>query len=1421
MSKKPKKDGRASAQGSEKVPTPQDEQRPEEQSTPAAGERNASPQESAPLPQESTGQPHGPLVVGIGASAGGLEALEQFFSHVPKGSGLAYVVVQHLAPQHASMLPEILGRRTEMPVVQANDGVSAQPDNVYVIAPGTTLGISGGSFQVASADAERHGQIDLFLRTLAEDQGERAVGVLLSGSGADGTIGLRAIKDHGGLTIAQTPETAKYDDMPRSAIDAGLVDYVLPPEEMPAKLLDHAQGVAEGRVRAVASPAVAPPAPGGESHSDEQLAAALDRVFQTLQRSTGHDFSHYKRGTVLRRLRRRLLLRRPASLAEYLDLLGKDAKEANLLTNDLLIGVTQFFRDPETFEHLGLHVLPHIIAANGADEGVRIWVPGCASGEEAYSLGILLREQLAQLSPAPHVLIFASDIDVEAIAEARQARYPADIAEHVSSGRLARFFTRDGSTYQVTKEVREMCIFSEHSLIRDPPFLGLHLISCRNLLIYLDAELQKKLVPVFHYALKPGGYLFLGPSESLAEHPELFEMVDKRFRIFRRAESVIRPVVEFPLSGRTAPRAEPRLPHPAATPPTQEQLVNAAFERMMLQEYTPPGAVVNERGDVLCVAGLTGPYLQPPAGLLTTNILDIAHASLRVELRTALHAAARSGQKVVRDDVPVELNGTPRRLRLTVRPIARAQQNGLFAVILQELRGGGETQTPEGAEPSVLGAEDASVFEQLESELRTTRADLRATIEELESSNEELKSSNEELLSTNEEMQSANEELQSSQEELKSVNEELSTVNAELARKVDELGRMNSDLKNLFSSSDVVTLFLDLELRLTRFTPSARTFFRLIDADVGRPLTDLAPRFADQDLAAEASEVLRTLRTVEREVETVDRRAWYLLRILPYRTMENAVAGVVITLAEITRIKRAEADSLRRLATALMDSNDAVTVLSLEGLIRDWNRGAERMYGYSAAEARHMNYEALVPEEERARFRGRLAAIARGEKGESLEVQRLTKDGRILDVRLTFTKLADDRGRPSGVATTERDITDRKHADKELKAALGRLEEADRRKNEFLGMLSHELRNPLAPIRNSIYILERAVPGSEQALRAQAVIDRQVAYMTRIIEDLLDVTRISSGKVYLRPELLDLNEVAQHTVEDHRGAFVESGVGLEMLAAPEPVWVDGDRTRLSQVIGNLLQNAVKFTPRGGKTTVSVEADSARGRAIVRVEDSGRGIAPELLPNLFEPFTQADMSLDRGKGGLGLGLALVKGLVETHGGWVHAESGGCDNGATFTVALPLKATGTIATHQPPASTKGAPHRVLIIDDNMDLANSFREVLELRGHHVEIAFSGPEGLEKARASRPEVVICDIGLPEMDGYAVARAIRADPDLNRLALVALSGYAGSVDVAKAMEGGFDTHLAKPPTMETIERALDEVLSGTHENRPTKGPGR
>jgi two-component system CheB/CheR fusion protein len=1471
--------------------------------------------------------------VGIGASAGGLEALEQLFSYLPEGSGLAFVVVQHLAPEHVSLLAQLLGRRTKMPVVEAQDGMRAQADHVYVIAPGTTLGISGGSFHVTSGGergGERRGLIDVFLRTLAADEGERAIGIVLSGSGSDGTSGLQAVQAHGGLTLAQDPETAKYDAMPRAAIAAGAVHQVMPAEQMPARLMERARDLAEGRGR-LSTPAQAAVLPRAETPSDEQLAAALDRICPILERKTGHDFSHYKRGTVLRRLRQRLQLRRAASVDEYLDFLGKDAQEPELLAKDLLIGVTSFFRDPTAFEYLGQHVLPQILAAGREHEGVRIWVPGCASGEEAYSLGIQVQEQLSQLGSAPPVRIFATDIDSEAIVEARHARYPSDIAQHVSPERIDRFFTREGSSFVVGKGVREMCVFSEHSLIRDPPFANVDLISCRNVLIYLDAVLQKKLVSLFHYALRRGGFLFLGSAEGLAGHPDLFDAVHKRFRVFKRRQAEIASVVDLPAVGRAVPHARPAGRSAPTALRTREQSVNDAFERLMLQEYAPAGAVANAQGDLICVAGQTGRYLQPPAGILTTNILDIAHAGLRIELRTALHAAVRSRAEVVRDDVQVKVDGVPRRLKLTVRPLPGIKEEQLFAIILDERPGWGGRR--HAGAPAPHGDARESAVQQLESELRTTRAELQTTVEELEGANEELKASNEELLSTNEEMQSTNEELRSSQEELSSLNEELITVNSELTRKVDELGQANSDLGNFFASTDVATVFVDRAQRIQRYTPAASQIFRLIAGDVGRPLADLAHRFTDQDLAASVSDVLRTLQPFEQQVETIDRQSWYLLRIVPYRTVENVIAGAVVTLADITRIKRFEAE-LRRAeefsARVLETLPEPLVVLTPDLKVRfasaafyrhfkvqeeetqgrriydlgngQWDIPALRELleeilpgntffdGYRVdhyfesigrrimlVNARRLEHrelillvindvterlhaeDALRRSEERlaeaqrvgrlgswewdlkageVRWSGELYAIyglapesfiptpsSTGElihpddrdlrqakidevvsTGTSVEydVRIVAADGstRVLRSKVAISAL-DENGRPRVLTGVNQDVTERKLTEEALQEAHAQLQEADRRKNEFMAMLSHELRNPLAPIRNSLFILDRATPGSEQARRAQAVIDRQVAQMAQLIEGLLDVTRIARGKVQLQREVLDLNALAMRTVEDHRGAFVESGVELEMIAATAEVWVNGDPTRLSQSIGNLLQNAAKFTPRGGKTTASVEVDPARQQAIVRVHDTGRGIAPVVQSHLFEPFTQADVMIDRKKGGLGLGLALVKGLVEMHGGSVTAVSAGADQGATFTIALPLEGSEPVAAPRLTIETGRTVRRVLVIEDNTDAANSLREALQLGGHEVEVAYDGSEGLEKARSYRPDVVICDIGLPAMDGYAIARAVRADPQLARVMLVALTGYAGPDDVAQAREAGFDAHLAKPPTMDAVERVL------------------
>jgi two-component system CheB/CheR fusion protein len=1587
----------------------------------------------------------------LGASAGGLEPLQEFLEHVPAASGLVFVVIQHLEPNHPSMLAELLARHTAMPVLQASDGLPLESDHVYVIAPGTLLTIDKGVLRVVAYEGPSSALIDSFLQSLAEDQGEQAVGALFSGAGHDGTVGLRAIKEHGGITLAQPPETATHDCMLQSAIGAGLVDHVVPVAQMPAIIAEHAEHLTKFTGADAAE------------NLDEQLAARLGKICALIHQRTGHDFSRYKEGTLLRRIRRRLQVQHLESVDGYLQLLENDAAEAEGLLKDLLIGVTQFFRDPEAFQALAQQIIPRIVQGKSADTPIRIWVPGCASGEEAYSIAILLREHFDRLETRRFAQIFATDLDAAMLAEARHGRYPADIAEQVSPERLARFFVRESSTgsgpaahFQAGKELREMCIFSEHSLIRDPPFSQLDLISCRNVLIYLNADLQKKLVPLFHYALRPGGFLFLGPSEGISGSPELFEPTDKRNRIFRRKETVTRPVVEFPLASRSAARAgAPPTPPIERRVPTQHEKLAAAFERTVLEEYAAPSAVINQRGDVLFVAGPLGRHLQLPAGALTTtNLLEAFRGNLRQELRMALRAAGDKRRKIVRKNISVESEDSTRRMHLTVRPMPAVEpEAGLFLVALQEM------EPPEDNGPEETGASEAAepAVEQLENELRTTRAELKTTVEELEAANEELKSSNEELISTNEELQSANEEMQTSKEELQSLNEELETVNTELRQKVDELGAANSDLQNLFVATEIATIFLDRSLRVAKFTPAATALFHLIETDVGRPLADFAQRFAGQDLATDAQEVLRVLTAIERPVRSAE-GAWFVLRVVPYRTVENLIAGVVVTFVDVSRLKRAE-EALRQtterehfLAEVVENASTPFGVGAPDGSLLLFNRAFAELTGYSREELeqRRLTWATdLTPPEWREREMEILSKASRTGEPVRYEKEYIRKDGSRVPIELFVQPVLDSQGhavhyrsflsdiserkraeaalrqsedllsfslatartgawdldlvdhtahrslqhdqifgyqellpqwtyemfiehvlpedreavdrnfrqalatrgdwsfecrilrhdgatrwiwaagrhradetgqprrmagivqditerkqaeaalreshdrtaailesiadafyslddqwrfvvvnpaaerapfgrpasellgkviwdvfpaipstriyqhyldavhkrshehydaqsplngrwyevfmfpRTGGLDVYMRDITKRKGAEEALRVANAQLTEADQRKNEFLAVLSHELRNPLTPIRNSLYILERVAPGGDQARRAQGVIGRQSGQLARLVDDLLDVTRISRNKIQLQRGPLDLNELVRRTVEDHHSLFEGKGIAVETTFAAERLPISGDAARLAQMVGNLLHNAAKFTPAGGRVVVSTAIATSRARATLRVSDNGVGIEPAMLRRLFQPFMQAEATLDRSKGGLGLGLALVKGLVEMHGGEVRAHSDGPGKGAEFVVELPLDTKSADQASPTAVAAKPSGRRVLVIEDNVDAADSLREVLAFGDHVVEVAYNGPEGLVRAREFKPEVVLCDIGLPGMDGYQVARAFRADDALKGVFLVALSGYALPEDLQRAEEAGFDRHLAKPPSLEKIEEAL------------------
>ncbi len=857
-------------------------------------------------------------IVGIGASAGGLAAFEAFFSGMSTDAepGMAFVLVQHLAPDHKSILTSLIQRCTQMRVFEVEDGMRVEPNCAYIIPPNRDMALLNGALQLLEPSAPR-GQrlpIDFFFRSLAQDQRERAICIVLSGTGSDGAHGARAIKGEGGMVMVQAPGSTEYDGMPRSAIATGLVDFVLPPAEMAAQLLAYvAHPFGKPRRFVTAS-----------TPRDEN---ALKKIFILLRAQTGHDFSDYKPSTIHRRIERRLAVHQINNTEDYVRLLQQTPAEVNALFRDLLIGVTSFFRDPEAFKALEEQAIPKLFANKPTGSLIRAWSPGCSTGEEAYSLAILLHERLEAIKQEYRLQVFATDLDGQSIATARAGIYPASIGADVSPERLARFFSTEakGVAYRVRKGVRESLIFSEQDVIKDPPFSKLDLISCRNLLIYMGASLQKRLMPLFHYALNPGGYLFLGTSESVGDFTHLFTTVDRRSKIYRRRDDTPHArtgsIGWGPMTAREdAPPPPARRVMPPGRPPLRE-----LTERALLQHVAASAALVDGRGDILYLHGRTGMYLEPVAGEAgVNNIVKMAREGLMRELVTALHSAAATSAVVRAPGLKVRTNGTTTTVDLTIRPVPPGAmgvpETMLYLVVLEE--------SPPAADPVALAtlsdapgvevpdaADDPRVVA-LKQELRAKEDYLRAANEELHTSNEELKSSNEEMQSVNEELQSANEELETSREELQSVNEELATVNAELQAKVGDLSRANNDMNNLLAGTGIGTIFVDHQLRILRFTPAATRIVNLIPGDVGRSVGHVVTNFVGYDrLLTDAKEVLDTLAPRETQVQTTEGR-WYSLSILPYRTLDNVIEGAVITFVDITDMKRAEAALRERQATA-------------------------------------------------------------------------------------------------------------------------------------------------------------------------------------------------------------------------------------------------------------------------------------------------------------------------------------------------------------------------------------------------------------------------------------------------------------------------------------------------------------------------
>jgi two-component system CheB/CheR fusion protein len=1324
-------------------------------------------------PERTGRRPVSQFVVGIGASAGGLEAIEKFFDHVPEDSGLTFVVVQHLSPDFKSLMDELLARHTKLAIYRVEDGMAIQPNAIYLIPRKKNMVLSFGKLILTDQDQKPGPNlpIDIFFQSLAQDMGDRAVGVVLSGTGSDGSRGLKEIHEAGGLVIVQDPETAGFNGMPKAALATGVADCVLPPDAMPDKILQYVQRPVRAEIR--------------KACIDVQSGDGLSAVFSLLRRHFGVDFSLYKPSTLGRRLERRMTLQNAESLADYMAMLEADSDELDHLYRDLLVEVTQFFRDKNAFDVIKNEVIPKLFEQASPDDGIRIWVPGCATGEEAYSLAMLFHEFAQEQKRNIDVKIFATDVHRTSLEGASAGVYRESSVLDMPRSYLDRYFVQKRGQYVVNQDLRKMVIFAPHNLTKDPPFTKLDLITCRNVLIYLNPAIQRKVLTLFHFGLRAGGVLFLGPSETLADLDEEFDIVDRHWKVFRKRRDIrLHPgtgLAAMPLS-----ETAMLLRNPLVNPGKNDSQLSEIYENL-LGRYVPPSLLLNEHHELVHAFGNARRFLLVPEGKATTDVLKMLESSLRIAVSSALHQAAKTNDPVVYSGVRFTIDGQDRLMKVTAVSLPNKRTKSNFYQICLE---------PEEALPAAVPAqafdiqgESAERITSLERELMYTKEHLQSTVEELETSNEELQSTNEELVASNEELQSTNEELHS-------VNEELYTVNAEHQRKIEELTQLTSDMDNLLASTEIGTIFLDLDLNIRKFTPAAGRLFNLLTHDVGRPFKHIANNLQmdNATLVGLIDRMQADGKAVEQEVESPQKQS-FLMRILPYQAQNGQVVGTVLTFIDVTAVKRAKQElgvSQSRLDAVLDNSTAIIFVKDLNDRYTVVNRRfAVLMHGQSQTIVGKTDFEIFPVPLARSRYEYDHRVRDTQAVVETEEVFELS-DGPHTYLTIRFP-LKDAQNRVYAVAGISTDITDRKRAEDEAHEALSR-------RDQFLAMLSHELRNPLAAILNATQVLER--DGSDDGLKREAreVIQRQAGQMSRLLDDLLDVTRIAQNRLRLQKTLVDLREALTEAIATVKPVYESARVTLELDSFRDALPVLGDTARLQQMFVNLLMNAAKYTPSGGNVRLSVE--TADGQIVIRVKDSGVGIRPEMLERVFDLFVQANETLDRAEGGMGVGLTLVRTIAEMHGGSVKASSDGQNKGSEFVVRLPLSTEKpTTEMSSPPRGSK--PATVVIVEDNADSRRMLEAMLKLDGYTVHTASDGNEGLDAILKLRPQFAIIDIGLPGMDGYQVAKRTREFLAKDEVILIALTGYGRPEDRRTVLEAGFDEHLVKPLKPNELLRVL------------------
>ncbi|NGZ05362.1 MAG: response regulator [Magnetococcales bacterium] len=1337
----------------------------------------------------------------IGASAGGVEALKSLIMAIPAFSGLTFVVMQHLDPDRKSLMPAIAEHWTRMPVVTIQNHERLLPDQIYLTPPGHLITFTPMGVRLVLPDAShRHfSPIDVMLNSLAERYGARSIGIILSGSGRDGAAGLKAIREKGGIGVVQEPGSATFDGMPGAALEIAGADLVVPPEEIPAALIDL---LIHGRNPAAAVPDL--PLSIAPQNRELQLEAILNLAATR----KGSVLQGYKKTTLRRRVERRMHLKDIPTITGYLELLERQPEELDLLIQDILVGVTAFFRDRDAYQILERQVVPRLFSDKDSLQPVRVWVAGCATGEEAYSIAMLLHEFREKAGLRHPIQIFATDLDDAALDDARSGCYREEGMREIEPQRLARFFTRQEPFFRIKREVRESVVFASHNLLSDPPFSRMDLVVCRNVLIYLEQDAQKKLLSVFRFVLNKDGCLFLGSSESLGQQAKHFEAVSKAWRIYRhQGKAPNRKEIPL-LTGNPLQRLSG-----IVAPSVTGGVGMERIYRTVLENHGPAMVLTSLEGEAIHVSGNTRAFLMVPHGEPQNNIIAMVKPDVRGLLSAAMVRVAQKNRLATARTHP---DGNGRATRVTISPISSiSPQSGERLLLITLAHEPGEI-----SRTSYLTGE-AFLIQQLEQELRATRDDLQRTIEQLRSSNEELMAFNEETIAMNEELQSANEELESSKEELQSLNEELSIANATLDAKVVELELANDDLSNLFSSTDTAILFLDLRLRIKRFTPASTRLMRLIPGDVGRPMTDIAHNLTGIDPWVDARQMLADHTIRERDVRD-QQGHWYLMRTMPYRTAQRQVDGVIVTFTDVTVMKAAEerdhATMLFLQDQAKLLSRAHLLVCDLDHHILMWNIGVEEIYGWQSEEAVGRNFYELLQTEFPKPLPEIMADLALHGHWQG-DLVHHTRDRRVVTIFSHWRLTPEGESRAPAVVQVNHDTSEHRRLTSQLRQAKEAAEAANQAKGDFLANVSHEIRTPLNVVMGmSELLLETGLTPLQH--RFVQTLHHSNKALLKVINDVLDFSRIDAGCLSLTDQPFSPRRMVEEMAQWMQIAAEEKGLLLEVRVAPSvPETVIGDDGRISQILINLLGNAIKFTHQG-RVSLDLE-QSETGTLLFTVADTGIGIPPEQLEHIFEQFTQADAGITRSYGGSGLGLAISRRLVEMMGGRIRVESVP-GLGSAFTCTLPLRVGNVVVPDAPPPEDAHAQReakglRILLAEDVQENRILFEAYLMQAPHRLVMVCNGLEAVTRVQEERFDVVIMDIQMPVMDGYTATRRIRQwerESGRPHVPIVALSANALDGEQQRSREAGCDLYLTKPITkkalLDLLKRLADHPASAT-----------